>query len=83
MKKALKRIESKTWYFVAGEKIHGVPPELRGDVSGLSGDVSGLRGDVSGLRGYVSELSGDVDACGISNKDREEGVDIASLIETA
>jgi len=76
MKKALKKIESRTWYFVAGNKINGVPP-------GLSGDVSELRGDVSGLSGDVSGLSGDVDDCDISDEDREKGVNAADLIETA
>ena len=54
---------------------------LRGDLSGLWGDLSGLRGDLSGLRGEIpADLAGDIDACEISEQEREHGVDISTLI---
>lgn len=54
--------------------------KLSGDVSGLRGYVSGLRGDVWGLSGDVSGLSGDVDDCGLTDEEREEGVEISALV---
>jgi len=33
-----------------------------------------------GLSGNVSGLSGNLDACGITNEEREKGVDIKELI---
>ena len=88
MKKALtKNTKKKCWYFVEGEKIYGVHPilwgdvtDLWGDVTDLSGDASDLWGDVTGLRGNVTGLSGDVNYCEISDKEREEGVDVSVLV---
>ena len=81
MKKALtKNTKKKCWYFVEGEKIYGVHPILWGDVTDLSGDVTDLWGDVTGLRGNVTGLSGDVNYCEISDKEREEGVDVSVLV---
>ena len=77
-------------------KITGTPsPDLRGDVSNLSGDVSSLygnvsnlsgnvsylRGDVSGLRGNCTNFEGDIDECGLTDEEREKGVDINDLTE--
>ena len=75
------------YHYIDGERIAGCPSGLRGDVSGLignvsglRGDVSGLRGDVSGLRGDVSGLSGDVDSCCISEEERQNGIDVSTLV---
>jgi len=73
MKKALKRTANKCWHFVDGIKVDGAPLGLKGDVTGLSGNVTGLSGNVTGLRG-------DVDECDLSDEEREEGVDITTLI---
>jgi len=77
--------------------LRGDVSGLSGDVSGLNGDVSGLSGDVSGLSGYVSDLSGyvsglsgcvsglsgDIDACDISDEERQKGVSVSELVKTA
>jgi len=80
----------KLYYIKDGVKIEGVHPRLfrlsgnvsglYGDVSELSGNVYKLSGDVSGLSGNVSGLSGNLDACEITNEEREKGVDIKDLI---
>lgn len=43
-------------------------------MSGIWGDVSDISGDVTGVRG-------DIDACGISNDERSNGIDIKDLLE--
>ena len=43
-------------------------------MSGISGDMTGIWGDVTGVRG-------DIDACGISNDERSNGIDIKDLLE--
>jgi len=58
-----------------------VSPGLRVEVSGLRGNVTGLRGHVTGLRGCVSGLWGNIDDCGLTDEDRERGVDIANLVQ--
>ena len=89
MKRALRTIGTpRLYHFVDGVRIAGAPSGLRGDVSDLRGDVSGLRGnvsdlrgDVSGLRGDVDGLRGDVDECEITDEERENGVDVSTLVE--
>ena len=49
-------------------------------MSGLRGDVSGLSGDVSGLSGNVSGLRGNVDDCSITDKERQNGIDVKDLV---
>jgi hypothetical protein len=84
MKKVLrKNAKKELYYFVDGERIIGIPPGLRGDISDLRGDISGLRGNISGLRGDISGLTGDLDEAEITDEERRAGVDIASLIEDA
>ena len=80
MKKMLKKKVVCVYHYIDGERIAGCPSGLRGDVSGLIGNVSGLRGDVSGLRGDVSGLSGDVDSCCISEEERQNGIDVSTLV---
>ena len=95
MKRALRTIGTTGLYhFVDGVRIAGAPSGLRGDVSGLRGNVSGLRGNVSdlwgnvsglwgnvsGLRGNVSGLRGDVGECEITDEERENGVDVSTLV---
>ena len=75
-------------YGEVSSRLYGDVSRLSGNVSGLYGDVSprlygdvsGLSGEVSGLSGEVSRLSGNLDACEITNEDREKGVDIKELI---
>ena len=88
MKRALRTTNTTGLYhFVDGVRIAGAPSGLRGNVFGLwgnvsdlKGDVSGLRGDVSDLRGNVSDLWGDVGECEITDEERENGVDVSTLV---
>ena len=54
---------------------------LTGDLTGITGDLSGITGDLSGIRGDLSGIRGDVDKCDITQSEREEGIDIANLVE--
>ncbi len=81
MKAVLIKSNMTVFHVVDGVRIDGAHGNLRGDVSGLSGDVSGLSGDASGLSGDVSGLRGDVDDCGLTDEEREAGIDISTLIE--
>ena len=82
MKRALRTTNTtRLYHFIDGVRIAGAPSGLWGDVSGLRGDVSGLRGDVYGLRGDVSDLRGNVDECEITDEERENGVDVSTLVE--
>ena len=74
MKKTLTKSASKLWHHVDGVRVEGAHNLLYGDVSGLRGDVSGLSGDASGL-------SGDVDACEITQGERDGGICVADLIQ--
>jgi len=50
MKKLLKRIEYKTWYFNEdGLRIEGAPDCVSGDLSGVRGDLTNVRGDLTGV----------------------------------
>ena len=88
MKKILTKTTTDLYYLKDGVRVDGVHlklsgniKELRGDVTRISGDVSGISGNVSGLNGDVTRISGDVDACEITNEERERGVDIKDLID--
>ena len=37
-------------------------------------------GDVSGISGNVSGISGDVDDCSITDKERQNGIDVKDLV---
>ena len=74
MKKILTKTTTDPYYLKDGVRVEGIHAELSGDVSHLSGDVTGLSG-------YVSGIYGDVDACEITNEERERGVDIKDLIQ--
>ena len=85
------------YYYRNGMRIEGPHPELLGDVSelrgdvtdlqgnvtGLWGDVTDLQGDVTGLRGNVTGLRGNLDACGITDAERENGIAVATLVRSA
>jgi len=45
-------------------------------------DVVRIKGPHPGLRGNVSGLWGDLDACGITDAEREHGVDVATLVRS-
>lgn len=83
MKAKLNRSAQILWHVVDGKRIDGVHKKIRGNVSGIWGDVSSISGNVSGIRGNVSGIRGEVDSCELSEADRNKGVDIADLIETA
>jgi len=40
-----------------------------------------VRGDLSGVRGDLSGVRGDLDACEITKKEREKGINIKDLIK--
>jgi len=46
----------------------------------VSGDLTGLRGDLTGLRGDLTGVSGDLSECGLSEPERQVGVDVEKLI---
>jgi len=89
MQRKLRRVVSnEKYYFKDGVRFDGVHENIRGDVSGISGDMTGIWGDVSGIRGCMTGISGDItgvrgdiDACGISNDERSNGIDIEDLLE--
>lgn len=64
------------YYYRSGMRIEGPHPGLWGDVH------PELRGNVSGLWGYVSGLRGDLDACEITDAERENGIDVATLVRS-
>jgi hypothetical protein len=53
---------------------------LRGDCTYLRGNCTYLRGNCTGLSGNCTDLSGDLDACGITDKERNVGMDITTLV---
>ena len=53
---------------------------IRGDVDYIIGDVTGIRGNVTGIRGNVTGIRGDVDECNITDEERENGIQIESLL---
>jgi len=59
-------------------------PDLRGELNpGLWGELNpDLWGNVTGLRGELNPgLFGNIDECEISDDERANGVDVASLVE--
>lgn len=56
------------YYYRSGMRMEGPHPELLGNVTDLRGNVTGLRGDL--------------DACGITDAEREAGVDVATLVRS-
>ncbi len=61
---------------------------LTGDCTGLTGNCGELvgsctflKGNVSGLEGDCTDLEGDLDDCGITDEERENGIDINDLID--
>ena len=96
MKAALKQSALlRIWHRDNGIKFEGAPSgvrgylsgvrgdlsNVRGDLSGVWGDLSNVRGDLSGVSGYLSGVWGDLDACELTDEDRERGVHIYELIE--
>ena len=53
---------------------------LRGNCTYLRGDCTGLSGNCTDLSGDCTGLSGDLDACGITDKERNVGMDITTLV---
>lgn len=54
---------------------------VTGDLTGVYGDLSGVTGDLSGVYGDLSGVHGDLDRCGITQKDRSRGVNVAELLK--
>ena len=87
MKKSLKRVKNKIYYYVDGVLVEGHPSDVSGDLSdvsgdlsGVSGDLSGVVGDLSGVVGDLSGVSGDLNFCDISEHDRVAGIDVSDLV---
>ena len=80
MIRKLEKVKNDLYYLVDGKRIAGASSVLSGNCSGLSGNCSRLSGDCSGLSGNCSGLYGDLDECEISEKGREDGIDITDLI---
>jgi hypothetical protein len=69
VKRLLTRNKKELWrYDGEGQRITdgSLPPSLSGNCTYLSGDCTGL--------------SGDLDACGITDKERNVGMDITTLV---
>jgi len=75
--------------YVCGDLTHvrGDLTYVRGDLTGVCGDLTHVRGDLThvcgdltGVRGGFTGLVGNVDSCGLSENDRERGVQVEDLI---
>lgn len=77
MKKALKRITNKIFYYEYGVVKQGAHNLIFGNVSDISGNVTGIKGDVTGISGNVSDIKGDIDDCCITDG---ESVNVQDLI---
>lgn len=86
MKKALKKITKKLYYYKNGLKIivessSDLPNNLYGDISGLHGYISSdLHGYITGLYGCITGLRGCIDKCDLTNEERKKGVKIEDLV---
>ena len=80
MERMLKRIPDLYWLDDNNELRNGPNPDMTGDCSELWGDCSGLTGDCTGLTGDCSGLWGDLDACNLTDAERENGVDVNDLV---
>ena len=87
MQRALRRRDSVVYHIIDGIRVDGPPLGVRGDLSGVRGNLSGVRGDLSGVCGNLSGVWGDlsgvwgnINECGLTEADRERGVDVADLI---
>lgn len=81
MKRELKREKLLIFHIVDGVRIDGPPPGVRGDLTDVRGDLTGVRGNLTDVWGNLTDVYGDLDACGITDEDRERGIDIRDLIE--
>lgn len=88
MKKMIIKRNRILYHIVDGRKIEGKNPDMVGSVSlGLYGDCSWLSGCCIGLWGNCSRimgngfgLTGNFDLCNITEIDREQIIDIGTLI---
>jgi hypothetical protein len=60
--------------------LSGDCTDLSGNCTHLRGNCTYLRGNCTGLSGNCTDLSGDLDACGITDKERNVGMDITTLV---
>ena len=61
--------------------LYGDCTGLSGDCSRLSGNCTRLYGDCTGLYGDCTRLYGDLDACEITQEEREKGINIEEITE--
>jgi len=54
---------------------------IRGNLTGISGDLTNVSGNLTCVYGDLSDISGDLDACEITEEDRERGIKIDELVK--
>lgn len=62
-------------------RITGDMTGLKGDVTGLKNDVTNVSGDATGIKIDCSNITGDFDLLGLSEDERNSGVEIERYIE--
>ena len=94
MKRKLSRWSYRAWHYRNGELVEGPPPGVYGnltgvcgdligvcgDLIGVCGDLTGVCGDLTGVCGDLIGVQGNLDKCEITDKDRQQGIDINDLI---
>ena len=87
MKRALRR-NVKIYHYANGERVLGPPPnvkgyltDVRGDLTNVWGNLTYISGYLTGVKGNLTYVSGNLDKCGLTEEDREKGVNIEDLIE--
>jgi hypothetical protein len=75
--------------FCAAPNPGGLVIPLSGDMTNISGNASagfggevssGLSGDITGITGCATGIIGNIDDCGLTAGDRDDGVDIFDLV---
>jgi hypothetical protein len=80
MKQLLRNENANKGALVGGEHLTGRTAGIYGTVStDLTGDVSGLTGNATGIHGPADGISGDLNACELTDEDRERGVALSEL----
>ena len=60
--------------------VRGDLSGVYGDLTGVCGDLTGVCGDLTGVCGDLIGVQGNLDKCEITDKDRQQGIDINDLI---
>ena len=95
MKRLLQKSMTSFYHYTGGEMVYGAPSGIEGDLTGIEGDLTGVRGDLTGIggdltgvrgnlagvRGNLTGVMGDLDACEITEEERQMGIDINELVQ--